>query len=207
MKWIKASERLPQKRDIYFVKVIHKNDDPRNEDCILKDTWVMESGELVSNAHTQVDADWYILLEWLDESPSPVEGGKQVYMPVLCSERLPEKFVDVPVLTKKGFTRFACIASDGKWDEHFIREGDKIVSWLELTTLPLPNAVSKEGGIDMLSECVAAIKGLLPQNVAVDIPEQLAAYNAYHKAKQFIAGASSTASIDKQEGDANNTNN
>ena len=68
MKWIKASERLPNERKVYFVKVIHKNDDPRNTDCILKDTWLMENGKLVDTGFNQNDISWYKLVEWLDES-------------------------------------------------------------------------------------------------------------------------------------------
>lgn len=94
MKWIKASERLPNERKVYFVKVIHKNDDPRNTDCILKDTWLMENGKLVDTGFNQNDISWYKLVEWLDESlpstgedvqtPSASVGMEEAYWRERC---------------------------------------------------------------------------------------------------------------------------
>jgi hypothetical protein len=66
MKWVKASERLPEKRGLYFVKAIHKNDDPRNEDVIIKTVWLMDAGKRIHLTGEEVE-QWHVLVEWLDE--------------------------------------------------------------------------------------------------------------------------------------------
>lgn len=59
MKWIKASERLPEHGDLYFVKMVMKDSGlPWFPDtCNYYDEW-------------QDVGEDYEVLEWLDESPS-----------------------------------------------------------------------------------------------------------------------------------------
>ncbi len=63
--WVRASERLPEKREVYHVKVLHKNDRP-DPDNILKDTRIFDP---TAGWDTRLEDSWYSVIEWLDESP------------------------------------------------------------------------------------------------------------------------------------------
>lgn len=66
-RWIKASERLPIERKVYFVRTIHRNDRP-DPDNYVPDCWLMENGKRVF-VYEEYE-DWYILAEWLEPIPT-----------------------------------------------------------------------------------------------------------------------------------------
>lgn len=76
-KWVKAEDELPQDRDIYFVKIIHKNDNPNIEENIIKDTWLLDKGALVDTGFNGHDIMYYKLVEWLKEIKPIVDEGAE----------------------------------------------------------------------------------------------------------------------------------
>lgn len=63
LQWVKAGERMPQERGIYFVKIKHQND--RTGEDILHSTAIIDGGKWENRDSAYL---WYDIVEWLDES-------------------------------------------------------------------------------------------------------------------------------------------
>lgn len=77
MKWIKASERLPEKRHNYFVKMLT----PKNsvmKQYVWNSTCVFDGEKFVDDINRGELLNGNTVVEWLDESGSDPEGKEAV---------------------------------------------------------------------------------------------------------------------------------
>ena len=148
MKWILASERLPDKGGMYFVKCYHEE---------YLDNIVKASVQINSSGEYFFNNPFFKILEWLDESPL-VDHPKEVYIPVPVSSELPEdddkesvgrmRFSKtVPVIT--GVQEHQIVAAyydygNTTWYEY--ESGDKIfpTHWLKKATTPIVQGYSED---------------------------------------------------------------
>jgi len=82
-----------------------------------------------------------------------------------ASERLPDRFKDVVIKTKRGKLAVTCVDGKGKFDTYPLRDDDKIVYWLDLDESIEPCATSSKESVKRFDKVISCLAVELPMEV------------------------------------------